>query len=271
MAKKITIQMVGSSIDNQDVRLSEFIERLEKIKDGLRAVEKLITGAEKPALDYKIVGARHDSPTTIDLVPIAAPNAPPLPSKYADRVVKGFSTELRLIKKKGRVLRDPDIERLETYRAMSGAENSFITSIRITVDHNAVTVDRDFGHRIDSIIGPDEELKGSISGMLEAVNFHNTNKFSIYPIVGAKRVAGTFRSNLRPRVKEAIGNYVTVRGELLYKLWASFPHGIVAEDIEIHPAASDLPKLSEMRGAFPDLTEGEKSVDFLERIRNENW
>lgn len=187
--KTITIQLIGSLIDNEDVRLADFIERLESIKKALRSAERLLSSVEKPALDYKIIDVRHSSPTTIVLAPIPMLDAPPLPDNYATKVVKGFSTELRLIKKKGRVLRDPDIERLETYRNMGGYEGSLLTSLRITVDHHEVTLDRDFAHRVDSILGPDELIQGSVSGTLEALNFHNTNKFTLYPIVGPSVVS----------------------------------------------------------------------------------
>jgi hypothetical protein len=176
-----------------------------------------------------------------------------------------------VIKKKKRVLRDPDIDRLRAYEDLSGDDNSFLTSLRISVDHRQVVVDKDFRTTVKSIIGPDEVLHGSVSGMLESLNFHNTNRFTIYPDLGAKRITGLFSIELRPQVKEAMGMYVTVTGKLRYKFWASFPHEVVAEHIHIHPPDSELPKLSDMHGQFPDLTGGVRSVDFIERIRNENW
>lgn len=271
MAKRITIQFIGSLIDNQDVRLADFLQRLETVKRALKEAERMFAGTDTPALDYKIVDLRHSSPSTVVIEPIPTLSAPLLPPHYADRVVRGFSTELRLIKKKGRILRSPDIDRLRAYQELGGDQDSLVTSLRIDVDHRDVIVDDDFRRRVTSIIGPDELLQGTVSGMLEALNFHNTNKFTIFPDLGPKRVSGFFPIELRPKVKEAIGNYVTVVGTLKYKVWSPFPHEVIAKEIRVHPPDSELPTLSEMRGAFPNLTGGMRSVDFIDRIRDENW
>src|SRR5262249_3794293 len=131
--------------------------------------------------------------------------------------------------------------------------------------------DQEFRSNVEKILGPDEPIGGSISGMVEAVNFHNTNRFTLYPVIGPKRVSGMFPQQLRPRIKEAIGTFVTVSGRLYYKTWAVFPHSVFAESVDIPPPEDKLPRLSEMRGAFPNLTGGMSSVEFVERIRNENW
>jgi hypothetical protein len=110
-----------------------------------------------------------------------------------------------------------------------------------------------------------------VSGFLEAINIHNTNRLTIYPTLGPRKVAGKFRSDLREKVKRAIGDFVTVEGKLAYKSWAPFPHAVEVEDILQHRPDSELPSLFDVRGTMPDLTGGESSVEFIERIRNENW
>ena len=105
--------------------------------------------------------------------------------------------------------------------------------------------------------------------MLEALNFHNTNKFTLYPNLGPKKVVGTFHPHLRPAIKEAIGAFVTVMGRLRYKAWSPYPHGVIAEEIDIHAADSDLPTLTELRGAFAGSTGQLNSAEFVDSLRNE--
>jgi hypothetical protein len=122
---------------------------------------------------------------------------------------------------------EPDVNRLETYCRIGERRDNLIAKVRIAVGHWPVTIDRTFKDNVRKILGPDEFVQGSISRMLETVNFHNTNKFTIYPPVGPTRVSGGFDESLRGKVKAGIGSFVTVIGKLRYKQWASFPHGIV--------------------------------------------
>jgi hypothetical protein len=150
-------------------------------------------------------------------------------------------------------------------------KGGLITKLRIEVDRKPVTIDNTFTGKVEQILGPDELIYGSVSGMLEAVNFHNTNRFTLWPILGPRKITGTFQPERRPQVKNAIGSFVTVSGQLRYKAWSPFPHGVMAQEIEPHAPDSALPTLSEMKGAFPELTGDLTSVEFVERIRNENW
>jgi hypothetical protein len=268
MPKRITIQLVGSLSDKEDVRLSDLIEQLRVVKKALLENERVLT--EHPILDYKVVDLRHNSPATIVLEPVGSDGIQPA-NTYISQVLTDFSNELRAIKRDGKLLREPEINRLEAYQQLGHQKDSLITKLRIVIDRKAVTIDENFNGKIEDILGPDELIEGSISGMLEAVNFHRTNKFTLWPMLGPRKIAGTFAPDLRPKVKDAIGRFVTVPGQLRYKAWSPFPHGVVAEDIDPHLLDSELPTLSELKGAFPELTGGLTSVEFVERIRNEGW
>jgi hypothetical protein len=271
MAKKrITIQLIGASADQQDVRLSDFIEQLKSIKKALHETELALSGADDPALDYKVVGLRHSSPSEVDLEPVGLGEKQPQP-EYVSRVITHFTTELRLIKSKGRLLTDPDLQRLHAYQEIGRKPDNRIESVKIKFGRTIVTIDDKFKEKLDKIVGPDELAQGTISGMLEAVNFHNTNRFTLYPPLGPKKVSGTFASALRPKVKEAIGGFVTVRGLLRYKAWGAYPHGIIAEEIDIHEPESELPTLSDLRGAFVGSLGEMNSAEFIDQLRDEDW
>ncbi len=269
--KRITIQLVGAFDDHGNVRLADFIDQLGTIQRALNERERLVSHSHIPRIEYKVVDLHHSDATVVlepvALNPIALSNV----TGYIDMVVTGFSDELRSIKRDGLLTDEPDIDRLEAYSRIGERRDNLISKVKIAIGRKPVTIDRVFKQNIHKILGPDEFIQGTISGMLEAVNFHNTNRFTVYPSVGPRKIAGTFDDSLRNKVKEGIGNFVTVIGKLRYKQWSSFPHGVVAEDLDIHEPHSALPTLSELRGAFAGMTGDKNSVEFIEQIRNESW
>ncbi len=269
MPKRIVIQFIGAASDKEDVRLTDLIDQLHAVRRALRETDLMLSGRREPMLDYKVVDLRHSSPATVTLEPVAITE---VPLRYADRVSTGFSAELRMIRREGKLLAEPDLPRLAAYESIGTAKNNLIQKVKIAVDRKVVTIDGVFKRNVEKIIGPDELSEGSVAGMLEAVNFHNTNKFTLYPTLGPRKVSGTFESEkLRSKVKDAIGSFVTVFGRLRFKAWANFPHGIIAEDIDIHEPDSMLPTLTELRGSFSGMTGDMSSVAFIDRLRNEDW
>jgi hypothetical protein len=102
--------------------------------------------------------------------------------------------------------------------------------------------------KVEKIIGPDQVVEGSITGVLLAINLHNTTRFEIYPAVGPAKVSCSFPPELRKRVIDGIDHNVRVVGRLRYKHWAPFPHAITAEDIDVYPPADTLPTLESLYG-----------------------
>lgn len=268
MPKRITIQLFGDESDKGDVRLGDFIEQLRNVRKALRETELAITGAIEPQLDYRIVDLHHSTSTVVmEPVPISAPPPPDL----APSVISSFAGELRLIKKEKRLLIEPELPRLQAYQDIGATQTSRVQKVKIGVGRTLVTIDRAFKRNLDEIVGPDEFAEGSVAGMLEAVNFHNTNRFTLYPPIGPRKVSGTFPAQLRPEIKNAIGTFVTVVGQLRYKAWAPFPHGIAAELVDVHEPDSGLPTLTEVRGAMSGVLGGLNSAEFVDSLRNENW
>jgi hypothetical protein len=272
MANRISIEIVGAASDREDVRLNDLIDQLRTVKKALRETERAVTGRDELTLDYKVVDLRHHSPSTIVLEPVSFNGQPPSPG-LMPRVVNTFTTELGLIKREKKLLIEPDLPRLAAYRDIGKQEHgqSRIEKVVVRSGGHTVTIDTAFKRNLEDIVGPDEFSEGTISGSLEALNFHNTNKFTLYPPLGPKKVIGTFPMELRPTIKDAIGSFVTVTGKLCFKAWSPYPHGVLAETIDIHEPDSDLPTLTKLRGAFAGSTGELNSAEFVDRLRNEDW
>src|SRR5437762_2102207 len=114
MAATITIQIVGAELDNRNVRFSELITQLEAVKVALKETEVCLIGGEQRIipLDYRVVDLRHSSPSTLELEPIVENGN----RDYANRVLKGFTTELRRIRAHQRLIAKPEIHRLIAYK-----------------------------------------------------------------------------------------------------------------------------------------------------------
>lgn len=61
--QRITITIKGSETDSGDVRLSEFLEQLDAIKEALRQTERVVSGNQEQRIYYRIVGLSHSSPS----------------------------------------------------------------------------------------------------------------------------------------------------------------------------------------------------------------
>ena len=59
MSRRITITLIGSKDDGNDVRLSDFLSQLANVKRALRETEISISGGADTLIDYKVVDLRR--------------------------------------------------------------------------------------------------------------------------------------------------------------------------------------------------------------------
>lgn len=268
--ERITVQLEGAPEDEGHVRLSEFIKQLQAVKSALKQTERTITGKDEPELYYKIVDVKHSSPISVTIEPTLL--KPEENGYIAKSTVAKFFTTLSMINKKRDAPEDFDLPALEAFRDLGTMLDKHVTGITLAASaRRKVKIDKQFEHKVAEIIGPDEIVEGSISGMLEWLNLHNTNIFHVYPVVGAKKVICNFPKKLKEKVKAAIDSHVEVYGELRYKRWGNFPYAMNVSDLDILPPDDQLPTLFDLRGIAPDATGDMSSVEFVRAIRDEGW
>jgi hypothetical protein len=272
MSSRLTIQLIGSDADGNDVRFSELITQLEAIKAALKETESCIhDGSIERPLDYRVVDLKHSSPATFVLEPILDNRT----AGYTNRVLKGFTTELRRIREQRRLIAQPEMSRLAAYRGIGRRPKSHIREVRIALQEGHATreakIDQKFKENLKDILGPDIIANGAVSGKLEYLNLHNVRKFRLYPNVGPKRINGTFREDKRAAVRSGMDQYVTVFGKLKYKTWDDFPYEVQAEDIQVHEPDEKLPTFNDLKGIAPGMTGDLNSAEWVRRIRDEEW
>jgi hypothetical protein len=264
--QRITIQLQGSDDDGGHLRLTDLIQQLEAIRTALKHTERLVTGTETRALYYRVIDLSHNSPATVVLEAVLT--NPQLRANIASRTVNSFFRNLRQINDKGRVPSRVDVPTLESYQALGSGLNKNVRHIKLTNDHASIEINEPFQEKVAEIIGPDEIIEGSLTGMLEWLNIHNNiNVFHIYPITGPRKVSCHFTKEWRETVIRGIDKNVTVYGQLRYKMRDNFPYAINVSDIEIHPDESDLPTLASLRGMTVNQT-GLSAADFIRSLRD---
>jgi len=118
----------------------------------------------------------------------------------------------------------------------------------------------------------EEEVRGSISGRVEYINFHGrSHVFNIYPSVGPTKIKCTFPKRLRGTAIDAVNKYVTVLGKIKYKARTQFPLEIDVDEIKIRKHNKIFPKLADLKGIEPDMTGDLSAEDFVRKMRDEEW
>lgn len=261
--RRLTVQIKGSAEDGGYPRLSEFLKQLDAIKAALKHTERLISGTEQRSVYYRIVRLSMASPATVVLeetpVRTAAGQKARLPPVS---VSQRFVSTLRQIESRGRLPQIKDLPALEAYRNVGTLLHGHVEEVKIDAGDRAVLIGESFNRKIDKIIGPDEVIDGSITGQLLSINLHNTTRFEIYPAVGPTKVACDFAPNLKQEVIRGLDRNVRVVGKLRYKHWATHPHAITADELEIFPPESQLPTIFDLRGLLAsDGPDRESSPD----------
>jgi tetrahydromethanopterin S-methyltransferase subunit G len=250
--QNITIKLEGSEIDNMHVRLNELIQQLQFVRAALKQTERLVTGKDENLLYYKVIDLSHSSPVTVVLE--ATPIKQEIKKDIAFRTVNSFFRNLNWIQKKSQVPSRVDLQALEAYRDLGSLLNKNVTNVQIINSHRVFDINEQFTEKVVDIIGPDEIIEGSMSGMLEWLNLHNTHTFHIYPEVGPKKLNCNFHKDLRSTVISAIDKHVRVYGELRYKKRDKYPYAINVKEIEILPDENELPTLASLRGISVNQT-----------------
>lgn len=241
--RRISVIIEGSGDDRGAPTLAEFLKQLEAVKVGLKHTERLLSGEDQPQVYFKIVGLSMSSPATVVLEETASRGATLPRIAIAESFVSTLSQIRRGTVPEG----VRDLQALEAFRNVGTALRQS-GEVTIASAHKKVALDPVFDRKIEKIIGPDELLEGSLTGVLLAINLHNTTRFEIYPPVGPTKVACDFPPEMKDRVIAGIDHNVRVIGRLRYKHWAPYPHAISAKDIEIHPPSNALPTLASLYG-----------------------
>lgn len=261
--KTLTVRLKGSRADDENVRLSDFVEALAAVRDVLTGIDHVLTKSEVPSTDYKIVGLhRGSAEVVIEAIPIDGA------SDNTMTVLDKFFVGLEQIRE-GSAPQEFDSILLEKFGRLARGYKKNIREMVFMRNGSHVAVGTTFQAQVTTIIGEDEISRGSISGMLERINLHlGANVFVIYPIVGPSKVACHFPPNLLENAIRSVNQYINVSGELRYKVRDKFPYAIEVDAIEPYPDEKELPTIFDLRGIAPNATGNLSPAQFIRKLRD---
>jgi hypothetical protein len=266
----ITVELQGSPDDQGDVRLDDFIEELKAVKKALKHTTRIVADGNENAVYHKIIDLTHNSPYQVRIQLVARK---PQFARAPRDTVRKMSTSLRMMQHRHpRIPDDFDLAAVEAYKDIAKPLNKRLATVKIATDQNnkTVSIGKGFDQDVEKLLGRDQQERGSIVGVLENLYTHNNNRFAVFPVVGPSRVMCQFEADLRNKVFEAAGKFIRVDGLMVYKANAKFPHLIYVNKLEIIPEQSAT-KFSELRGLAPKALKGERSEDYVRRLRDANW
>jgi len=267
----VKIQLEGRRTDNGHVRFTEFLSRLESLRQVLSVVEQDIIGAAKNSVVYRVIDLSHSSPACVVLE--AAPARQQIPSLLPIQIVRRFFDTLNYLRgNPSTSVEHLSYRALEAYKGLVGTPRRNLDSFTISNSEQSVTIDDALEQKIENILQGVRTGPGSFSGALESVNLHaEANKFTIYPVAGPSKLSCHFRGDLFPSVVKGLGRHVRVSGLLLFLGKDPFPHSIEVEELEVLPLDSELPSLFSVRGIAPKATGTKDSVAFVRSLRDEGY
>ena len=263
-SNKIRIELKGSKVDREFLRLSELVDALLEVNKALSRIDYLISRPKSRSLYFRVTDLRCGSPAIIETE--AVPLEPTV--DHSIEVVKEFFVDLNNIKV-GKSPKEFDVDLLEHYKKMTTVFKKNVTGMTFISEDMQIKFKEDLEPKITEILGEAEIVQGSVSGILERINIHaGVNTFRIYPVAGAKKIDCHFPDSLLQKATGAVNRYINVQGKIKYIGKADFPDAVEVEDIEIYPEESELPTFSQLRGIAPNATGSLSSEEFVKRIRS---
>ncbi len=265
----VKIQLEGRRSDNGHVRFSEFLFRLESLRQVLSIIEQDIDGAGRSAIVYRVIDLSHSSPASVVLE--ASPARQQVPQELPAQIVGQFFDTLEYLTSGSKELFDHISYRaLEAYKGLVSSPRSKLDRFTISNGQRTVEIDDALEQKVEGLLDDVKTSQGSFNGALESVNLHaEANKFTIYPVAGPTRLSCHFRRDMFPSVVDGLGRNVRVTGSLRFLGTDAFPHSIEVEELEVLPLDKDLPSLSSLRGIAPKATGDKDSVAFVRSLRDE--
>ena len=265
--KRISIQLSGDPSDEGYLLLNDFIAQFEAIRSALTTMEDHLKKKGDAKIQYRIVDISHNSPmlAVLEAVPQSKGN------DISSQVVDGFMDRIEQLNN-GTIPKDFDYGMVQAFKKVGSPLKKHVSNVIMLSDYKKVELPKSYESQIEEMVGKDEIMLGTVSGVLEVLNIHaGANIFRIYPIIGPKKVECHFKNDALDKAIAGINRYVKVSGEKRYKKIDKHPYAVNVRDIEIYPDEQTLPSIFDLRGIAPNATGNISSEDFVRGIRDGQW
>lgn len=262
--KAVTITFHGLPSEDGNVRLFDFVGRLNSFSAAISRADRLASDSHSSTFYFRIVDLRHTSPATITIE--AYPKDPSI-----DFRAPSFEHVFSIMQQvnENRLQRPTDYDLLENIRQFVAPVGVTLGSLQIISDGYDIRVTKEFKARMDLEMAPENTHIGFLRGALEYINIHGGKKvFKIYPEIGPSKVTCYFPDELKESAIHAVGQYIEVHGIIHYKAVSTFPHQIDVKKLEVLPDEKELPSIFDLKGIAPNLTGGLSSEEFAQILKD---
>jgi len=215
VSQTITLSLKGSSKDDKRVRLNDFLHELDALRLALKLAETSVTGKDKPKVYYRIVRLSSNSPAEVTIEPVPLNGKEIISQQSAQIGIEKLLSDLKYIRQKKSVPPESTYPMIEAYRALLRQDH--IEEVTIRNGEAEISIDAEFQKHITTAIGPDEIEHGAIYGRMEAINLHTELRFTIYPLVGPKKVECFFSEDMRSQAIASLDHRVEIAGRIHFK------------------------------------------------------
>jgi hypothetical protein len=263
----VKIQIEGLAEEGGEVRLIDFIDELQALKNALKVTERHIV-QESNAINYRVIDLSHSSPSTVT-VGITARNQ--VYQSAPRRISKRLTTTLSMVRRAHRYASLLDQNTLDAFQELTTPTKKHISRVVVTGERNQkVSIDRVFDRNLQVLAEPVERERDEISGRLERLNIHNTHQVDIYPLIGPPRVKCVANEDLHDDIVNNAGKWVTVDGWAIYR--RGFPYPVEMKVKSIFPRESPL-SLPSIIGILREVSAkpDEESAEDRIRMMRDGW
>jgi len=262
--KAVTIMFHGLPSEDGNVRLFDFVGRLNSFSAAISRADRLASNSHSSTFYFRIVDLKHTSPATITIE--AYPKDPSI-----DFRTPSFEHVFSIMRQvnENRLQKPVDYDLLESIRQFVAPVGTSLASLKIISDGYDISVTKEFKARMDLEMAPENTHVGFLRGALEYINIHGGKKvFKIYPEIGPSKVTCYFPDELKESAIHAVGQFIEVHGIIHYKAVSTFPHQIDVKKLEVLPDEDELPSIFDLKGIAPNLTGGLSSEEFAQYLKN---
>ena len=271
--EKIALTLEGPIENNGHLELSVFAE---KIRHFLDLLNRSVKESSKERVVFRVVHLSHSSPVTIECEPVVreAEAVRASEAEAATVAVHVIGKNMMCVEEeKTYHLSHPVLsamERLAKFRPTKIARAEVRILGSDAENKHIYKLDDRFKEQLSNARRMEERVVSTIDGRLERINIHNNaNTFGIYPTLPmVSPVRCTFPQELLEQVLGALGSFVSVSGECLYRPEASFPYRMDVHDMTVLPPPESLPSLSDLYGIAPDAPGSKSSEQFVREMRD---
>lgn len=248
-SKQVRVVISGMPQEGRTLPARGFLDSLNFFIAGVYKTDKLAYKAGKPSFFFKILELSMNSPASIVMEAV----------HYNEDLISfnaaltNWFSVVRTINQAESYNNPIEYDILENISALTKNIGKYVSSIEISTKEDEFIIDNNFKTKMNYFLAKEEKWYGFVQGKLDYINIHDKNVFKIYPDVGPTKLTCNFPDRLKDEAKSALGSYVEVHGELIFKSSATYPHEINVDKIEVFPPEESLMSFSEMQIFYADV------------------